>query len=1136
MYKQGQAGVTKATVSITFNNSERETSPVGYEHCEQITVTRQVVIGGRNKYLINGHVAQPSRVQNLFHSVQLNVNNPHFLIMQGRITKVLNMKPMEILSMLEEAAGTRMYETKKEGALKTLAKKEAKVEEIDNVLQQEILPALEKLRKERAAYMEWATSNSEIDQLKRLIIAFEYSELKTIAQGYSTDEMKASLSAVNEEEQEVKANISEKVSEMKQLEKEREKEMTGELKALSDEVDRMSIKYVAAVSNYENQAETLKSETDGLEKLKSNVEELRKAAISKAEESAMLEKSLVLEQKEIEAKEHAVKAAECELAGAIAGDGRDESNRSMAERLADAQTAEKTSISEAEQAELKIKHCTREIMSTKKALSGKEKELKTLKSQLEKEQAAISALQDKIGSMNFDSKRKEMLDAALSKATGAVSAAQDRVDELHSSLANVDFRYVDPEKGFDRSRVKGVVARLVRVKDPNTTTALEVAAGGKLYNVVVDNEITAKSLLSKGKLRNRVTIIPLNKINDRMCSQSAQDSAKRISGQKASLALSLVGYEEELSAAMKYVFGNTFVCKDSDSAKAVAFHKEVYTSCVTLDGDLFNPAGTLTGGSRNATSSVLTRLHKLTEAEEELQRCQSDVQQAKLELKNLESSSKEYNKLSKELELKRHAFSLLEAKAKDSVAQQLSDSLAKLEGELELATAQKSDALAKQTAARELTKRLEKDIKEFSSKRDQIIKENKKKLETARRNLAAAKDAIKGHEGRVKELAFEREAAEKEMNDAEHQIHPAEAALVNLQQEVERLLGVQEDLRRQYDDLQAELDTKKARVKICDRESAVLAEEKDQLEKKLHELGLRRKSIVHSLSKAEKEVQDAARKLTLLQEENEWIVHEEHLFGQSGSAYDWSTQDPRATRKRYDKLVEQQENSGKKVNKKAMGMFDKAEAEYKDLAEKKRIVMKDKEKIQAVIAELDEKKKEALHATWTKVNKDFGSIFSMLLPGTNAKLEPETGRSFLDGLEVRVAFGSVWKQSLTELSGGQRSLLALSLILSLLLFKPAPLYILDEVDAALDLSHTQNIGRMIKTHFPYSQFIVVSLKDGMFNNANVIFRTKFVDGVSTVTRTVPQLKDRQKSHEAAEDGFKRKRGVLKENVVPPTLS
>merc|ERR1712098_323618 len=166
----------------------------------------------------------------------------------------------------------------------------------------------------------------------------------------------------------------------------------------------------------------------------------------------------------------------------------------------------------------------------------------------------------------------------------------------------------------------------------------------------------------------------------------------------------------------------------------------------------------------------------------------------------------------------------------------------------------------------------------------------------------------------------------------------------------------------------------------------------------------------------------------------------------------------------------------------------------------------DKKKITNVIKELDEKKKEALRTAWDQVNKDFGSIFSNLLPGTMAKLEPPQGQDVLDGLEVKVAFGGKWKDSLSELSGGQRSLVALSLILSLLLFKPAPLYILDEVDSALDLSHTQNIGQMLKDHFQHSQFIVVSLKDGMFNNANVLFRTKFVDGMSTVSRTTQAQK------------------------------
>lgn len=118
------------------------------------------------------------RVQNLFHSVQLNVNNPHFLIMQGRITKVLNMKPPEILGLLEEAAGTKMYETKKQAALRTLEKKQLKVDEINKVLSEDIMPALDKLRREKVQYMEWQNASSKMERLQRFCVAYKYTEAK----------------------------------------------------------------------------------------------------------------------------------------------------------------------------------------------------------------------------------------------------------------------------------------------------------------------------------------------------------------------------------------------------------------------------------------------------------------------------------------------------------------------------------------------------------------------------------------------------------------------------------------------------------------------------------------------------------------------------------------------------------------------------------------------------------------------------------------------------------------------------------------------------------------------------------------------------------------------------------------------
>lgn len=223
------------------------------------------------------------------------------------------------------------------------------------------------------------------------------------------------------------------------------------------------------------------------------------------------------------------------------------------------------------------------------------------------------------------------------------------------------------------------------------------------------------------------------------------------------------------------------------------------------------------------------------------------------------------------------------------------------------------------------------------------------------------------------------------------------------------------------------------------------------------------KKLQHKILRFHKDKAQAEKHVENLIHVHPWIKSEKQFFGRAHTDYDFSAQNPKTALSELKKLKEQQTSLGKKINKKVMGMIEKAEQEYNDLMDKKTIIEKDKAKIQSVISELDTKKNEALQKTWERVNKDFGSIFSTLLPGTSAKLEPPEGMTVLDGLEVKVAFGGVWKESLTELSGGQRSLVALSIILSLLLFKPAPMYILDVVDAALDLSHTQNIGQMLRT-------------------------------------------------------------------------
>ncbi|ACO66004.1 condensin complex component [Micromonas commoda] len=1094
VYKQGQAGVTKASVSITFNNADKSRSPVGYEHCDQIIVTRQIVIGGRNKYLINGHVAQPTRVQNLFHSVQLNVNNPHFLIMQGRITKVLNMKPPEILGMLEEAAGTRMYETKKDAALKTLEKKQTKVDEIDKLLEEEILPTIEKLRKERGDYMKWQLGNDSLERLRRFCVAWEFSRCKEAVEGQSEGEtaVKSQLEELDARAHDRAAQGADVEAEMKRVAKEKASKAGGAMTSASAEVDELSKELVKHTAAWTHKKDAVKAEKKNVEKFQKQAQKHEEATAKEAERLDQLAADADARAEAL--KDAELKAEKAEISGSGAGGDGD---KSLQTQLTEANASVADATASAKNAALTAKHCEKEL-----AAGGGE------------------------SSTNLDA-----LEAECETKRKILDKAQEKVDVLNGHLAGLDFKFKDPEAKFDRSRVKGVVAKLMQVKDPAMSTALEVVAGGKLYQVVVDTEVTGKALLSKGQLQKRVTIIPLNKIDARTCSNSQCAAAERVSHGDAKLALSLVTCDAEVEAVMAYVFGKAFVCKDAATARAVAFDKDVLTNCVTVEGDLLNPGGLLTGGSRNNGNSVLAKLHALHSAETALDAAKASLAEVESKLKECATAAKASAKLEAALDQAEHALGLVRQKCEGSESHQLGEKVAKLEADLAAAKEAGAAADEKKATASETAAMLKKEIESFAKERDSRLKAAEKALKDARTAVNKARADVKSAEGEMTAARVERESAAAEKDAIAENIAQAEAAVAELELEAAELEKEVERRRAAYDERAAALDALKSELAACDKESARLQKTLAKMEREADADAVERKKLEHKLARMEKDADESRAALKALREEHPWIDAEERYFGEANGDYDFDARDPVAATEELAKAESEQASLAKRINKKVIAMFDKAEAEFKALQEKRRIVLNDRSKIEAVIGELDEKKKEALKVTWEKVTGDFGSIFSTLLPGTTAKLEPPEGESFLAGLEVRVAFGGVWKESLTELSGGQRSLLALSLILALLLFKPAPIYILDEVDAALDLSHTQNIGRMIRAHFPYSQFIVVSLKEGMFNNANCIFRTKFVDGVSTVTRTVPALKAADNASEMGGiDAASKKRAAAKGKV------
>ena len=551
---------------------------------------------------------------------------------------------------------------------------------------------------------------------------------------------------------------------------------------------------------------------------------------------------------------------------------------------------------------------------------------------------------------------------------------------------------------------------------------------------------------------------------------------------------------------MEYVFGSSIVVDGMDAASKIC--DATKTRTVTLEGDVFDPSGTISGGSRNNLGTTLGKLSELTGASAELEVKEIRLSKIASKVDGMSSMSKKFGKLSDDLELAEAELAGVVKNLSQTSYGMISDKYDGMKCEVDEAT-KEFQAMEQEKAAKwtlynelkereaELTRQREEKLKEFD-----FAVENAKKL--ANEKAKEAREA----EGKSETLLFELESLKTELIAAEEAVIAADKTLKDAKEAEGDMQMKVGEIKGLYDEAKDQLDAVEQQIEACSAELKALSKEKGLLTKKAESAELAGKKLFVKLQKMAKDKASAEKAISSMLKKFPWIQSEKEAFGVQGGDYDFESTNPSEMSIQLKQLKHEQETLGRKINKKVMGMIEKAEGEYTELLRKRKVVENDKKKIQAVIEELDVKKKSELERTWVKVNRDFGSIFSTLLPGASAKLEPPEGMAAWEGLEVKVAFGDVWKESLSGLSGGQRSLLALSLILSLLLFKPAPMYILDEVDAALDLSHTQNIGNMLKTHFSQSQFIVVSLKEGMFNNANVIFRTKFVDGVSTVTRTI----------------------------------
>uniref|UniRef100_A0A1B0C4Z1 RecF/RecN/SMC N-terminal domain-containing protein n=1 Tax=Glossina palpalis gambiensis TaxID=67801 RepID=A0A1B0C4Z1_9MUSC len=938
VYKSGQAGITKATVTLIFDNSNPSQCPLGYEKCREISVARQIVVGGKNKYMINGKLVQNKKVSDFFCSVQLNVNNPNFLIMQGRITKVLNMKPQEILSMIEEAAGTSLYETKREATTKLIEKKDAKVRETNTLLHEEVEPKLEKLRREKSAYMEYQKICRDIEYLTRIHISYLYLKYK--------DSLKS-----------IEANIE---------------TLTGRIETAKQNI-----------INNNDERERIKEKT---KELQCHIDETSGGALREVETE--LERELMNEGK---------------AAGNL-----------------------KASQSTIDQEEKRLKSIVKSMEDDEKSLQLKQKEMDKAKNLFQNLKEADSA--DSLAYEETQKKYEAVSQGLSTNEDGQASSLQDQLINAKQSLSEAQTLIKTSDMELKHSR------QLLRQKESETQT------------------------------------------ND-----AAYTKDKNLHDKLQYLCLH---FEINLRSFQ------------------VTYHPNIHCRSVTLDGDVVDPEGTLSGGSKPKGSNILQELGEIKRLENDIKERKREIQKIDQQLSSLENKARSYQKLKETIELRQHELDACKQRLAQTTFQQQQTEILSLKEHIKTLEDDLLKAQNNQKLSQTKIKDIESKLADAKGYRERELKKAGEAMKAAKQKAEKSRNNWKKHEQDHDTLCIEIDSLQKDITQAKEQ-------RINLEDKIEKLKTEQEEMRNKnatvrevVAELRQKIKQQKDKINSQNKELKALFSKLEKLEKHNEEFNLEIKKKENEVNKVRTESKDSFKKIENLESKYPWINEDKEFFGMKNTRYDYSKENPVEAGQKLSSMGEQKEKMERNINLRAMVLLEREEENYQETIRRKKIVEQDKEKIKNIICKMDIKKREKVEKAWMIVDENFSSIFSTLLQGAQARLNPIKENNQLVGLEIKVGFNGIWKESLGELSGGQRSLVALSLVLAMLKFSPAPLYILDEVDAALDMSHTQNIGNMLKTHFTSSQFIIVSLKDGMFNNANVLFSTKFEEGVSAVTRKV----------------------------------
>lgn len=1085
-----------AEVTLRLDNTDRSLN----KDSDEVSVTRRYYRSGDSEYLVNGESARLRDVNELFMDTGLG-RDGYSIVGQGKIADMVSPKASERRDMLEEAAGISHFRYRRGDAIKRLAQAEENLVRLRDILS-ELESRVGPLKAQSEKAQKFIVLAGE---RKNLEIGIWLNTIDKTGEKMRDQEHKIEIAeASHKEAQDELSKIGEMIDKAAdgtrdiniKLEEIRNS-ASGFEEKLSDIDSQIKVAENSILHNNET-IERINRDKAAENETEQNIDAAVSAArecIQKAEEQIadatrqMDELSKQEETYRLNSSEFSDRAAA--LSGEISA---------LSVRLADCRVTAETANSSIEEIRSRISAID-ESMGTRKddydALlkrkADAEAELKEIQNEIVSVKNAIDGY-----TLRFENrgKKADNVKLAIDEKQRELHKGQDRVRLLEDLEKNMEgyfgaVKAVMKESGRGALRgIYGPVSQLITVKD-KYSAAIETALGAAVQNIVVDNETDAKRAMGflKEHRAGRATFLPITAIKGRVLSEQGLDDQYGF----VSIASDLVSYDNKYSEIIRWLLGRTAVAEDIDSAIAIAKKYSYRFRIVTLDGQVINAGGSMTGGSRVQNAGILSRGNEI----ERLKGSLASMQ------KELDGMLSDYKLLSEDAsaakaELEGAEGDLLRAKEENI----------RREGELKLA----SDKLASvSSGVKELLEE-----KETLEKRIESVSSG---AEAARSQIDELKETLENKEKELESITGDSKTLQKNREEVASKAAEIRLRIVSLQKDVEantdeitrlknrktghldrlsELDGEIREIEEKNDELRAlterlSADEKALKANHGDAQNQIneLISQRDELEKQANDLRLHERAKSEERERLSGDIARLEERKIAMRNEYDNLTSklydEYQLTRREAAALEIEIDDYSLAAKRLAELKSQIRALGS-VNVSAIEEYKEVSERYEFLSGQINDVETSRAELNKMIDDLTGKMAEQFREQFNRINSCFGQTFIELFGGGKAELRLEDERDVLGSdIEIKVQPPGKNVQNINLLSGGEKGLSAIALLFAILKVTPAPFCIFDEVEAALDDVNVSRYAQYVRRMTKNTQFILITHRRGTMEEADVLY-------------------------------------------------